>query len=261
MAANVSENWPLVTEAALKICSQARDRRLRFREHYQSVNALAYLWAWYFAALRWRQDRELNELEKDSIDKSLAEALDLLMDRWLICSQWAGVWASASAQSLAGYATRLATSAEALAKMADVPSAIACLKQHLEAELKDLEQRAVNGLMGINADDRQQVCGYYTALWIWNRLEPNRWEKAKLALRQRNRRQNSLGVDHIVAYDLWQSKLNMLRAAPPPGENVGEKIDELAPMVNELGNCMLLGKNFNISKSNKPLKQFLEGVY
>ena len=43
MAANVSENWSLVNEAATRICAQARDRGLRFREHYQSVNALAYL--------------------------------------------------------------------------------------------------------------------------------------------------------------------------------------------------------------------------
>jgi hypothetical protein len=32
-------------------------------------------------------------------------------------------------------------------------------------------------------------------------------------------------------------------------------------MVNELGNYMLLEKNLTISKSDKPLKQFLEGVH
>ena len=35
----------------------------------------------------------------------------------------------------------------------------------------------------------------------------------------------------------------------------------MVPVVNELGNCMLLEKNFNISKSNKPLKKFLEQVH
>lgn len=261
MAANVSENWSLVKEAACKICAHAKDRGLRFRDHYQSVNALAYLWAWYFTALRWRHERGLRELEKDSLDKSLAETLDLLMDRWLICSQWAGVWASASAQSLGGYATRLAACAQPLAKAPDVLNAIVELKQQLETEVKALEQAAVNGVMAINADDRQQVRGYYTALWLWNRLEENRWKKAKLALRQESRRRNSLEVDHIVAWDLWQSKLETLKAGAQLGDAVTEKIDELSPMVNELGNCMLLEKNFNISKSNKPLKQFLEGVH
>jgi 5-methylcytosine-specific restriction endonuclease McrA len=264
MAANISENWDLVVEAATRICAHARDRGLRFREHYQSVNSLAYLWAWYFAALRWRQQRKSKELEKDSLEKSLAATLDVLMDRWLICSQWAGVWTSASAQSLGGYANRLAVCALTLAEKPDVASAIGALSQQLQSEVKDMEQAAVNGLAAINADDRQQVRTYYTALWMWNRLEENRWEKAKLALRQKSRRQNTLEVDHIVAYDLWQSKLKVLQSKPSTGSAVvPEQLvsDESESGVNELGNCMLLDKNFNISKSNRPLKEFLEGVH
>ena len=137
MAANISENWTLVTESAIKICEQAKDRGLVFREQYQSVNALAYLWAWHFAALRWREERKLKEVEKDALDKSLKEALNLLMDRWLICSQWAGVWATSSAQNLAGYATRLATCAQSLANKPDSYTAVAGLKHQLESEMKD----------------------------------------------------------------------------------------------------------------------------
>jgi len=91
MAANVFENLPLVVEAVASICEKASDRELRFQEHYQSVNALACLWAWYFAALRWWQERKPEKLKRNSIDKSLNGALELLLDRWLICSQWAGV--------------------------------------------------------------------------------------------------------------------------------------------------------------------------
>ncbi len=261
MAADISENWMLLVEAATRICELARDRGLRFRVHYQSLNSVAYLWAWYFAALLWRQRRALRELEKDSLEKCLAEALDTTMDRWLISSQWAGVWASGSVQNLAGLAARLATCALALADKPDVASVIGALSQQLQSELKIIEQAAVNGLAAMNADDRQQVRGYYTALWLWNRLERNRWEKAQVALRQESRRENRLEVDHIVAYDLWQSKLNVLKQEAPTEDAVTEKIADFAPMVNQLGNCMLLEKNFNISKSNIPLKRFLEGVH
>jgi hypothetical protein len=94
MAANVSKNWHLVVDAATRISAHATDRGLRFREHYQSVNALSYLWAWYFIALRWGCQRKLKEVDKDALEKRLAEALDKYIDRWLICSQWAGVRAS-----------------------------------------------------------------------------------------------------------------------------------------------------------------------
>lgn len=263
MAANVSENWDLVVEAAADVCAHAKDRGLRFGEHYQSVNALAYLWAWYFAALRWHQEHKPAELDKDSLSKSLAAVLDSLMDRWLICSQWAGVWASASAQNLAAYATNLARCAKSLAAISDLPGAISMLRQLLESELKGIEQSAVNGLVTINADERQQVRVYYTALWVWNRLEPNRWEEAKVTLREKSRRQSSLEVDHIVAFNLWQSKVKTLLVEKTTGDQSPQQLttDEIAAAVNELGNCMLLEKNFNISKSDKPLREFLEGVY
>jgi hypothetical protein len=70
-------------------------------------------------------------------------------------------------------------------------------------------------------------------------------------------------VDHIVAVGLWENKLRTLPDALPTinGEPEGLQIDDLRPIVNELGNCMLLEKNFNISKSNRTLKSFLEVVH
>jgi 5-methylcytosine-specific restriction endonuclease McrA len=263
MAANVSKNWHLVVDAANRISAHAKDRGLRFREHYQSVNALSYLWAWYFIALQWGCQRRLKELDKDALEKRLADALDKYMDRWLICSQWAGVWASSSATSLGKYASGLATCSQGLSERSDVMSAVDALAGQIEADLKEIEQAAVNFLLTINADDRQQVRTYYTALWLWNRLDKTRWDSAKLALREKSRRKTSIEVDHIVACDLWDYKLALLPDTPPAidGEQHGLQIGDLRPRVNELGNCMLLEKNFNISKSNSTLKSFLEGVH
>jgi hypothetical protein len=261
MAADVSKNWHLVVDAATRISAYAKDRGLRFREHYQSVNALAYLWAWYFIALHWGSQRNLKETEKDALEKRLASALDKYMDRWLICSQWAGVWAASSATSIGKYASGLAACARDVADMDDIASAVGVLNGQMEADLKEIEQAAVSFLSTMNADDRQQVRSYYTALWLWNRLEKNRWDAAKLALRQKSRRQSSIEVDHIVGFNLWQSKLAALSPSETDGEPEGTPIDELSSKVNELGNCMLLEKNFNISKSKATLKSFLDGVY
>lgn len=263
MAADVSKNWHLVVDAATRISAHAKDRGLRFREHYQSVNALSYLWAWYFLGLHWADQRKLKETEKDALEKRLAAALDKYMDRWLICSQWAGVWASSSATNINKYASGLAACAEAMTKKPDLASAIDALASQMEADLKEIEQAAVNFLSTINADDRQQVRGYYTALWLWNRLDRARWKSAKLALRQKSRRRSSIEVDHIVAWDLWKTKLAELPDTPLTinGTPQGTLAEELSSKVNELGNCMLLEKNFNISKSNVSLKSFLDGVY
>jgi hypothetical protein len=256
MAANVSENWHLIVEAATRISEHARDRGLKFREHYQSVNALAYLWACYFIVLRWRDEKKLSETNKDALEKRLAETLDKFMDRWLVCSQWAGVWSSSSAPSLGKYASGMAACAAKLSEAVDAKSAVDTVTAQMEADLKEIEQAAVAFLSTMNADDRGQVRGYYTALWLWNRLDKTRWSSAKLALREKSRRKSSIEVDHIVAYDLWSGKLDALRKSQPELQ-----IEEFSSKANELGNCMLLEKNFNILKSNATLKAFLDRVH
>ena len=263
MAKNVSSNWHLVVDAATRISAHANDRGLRFRDHYQSVNALAYLWAWYFIAIYWQSQNKLKETDKDELEKRLAETLDKYMDRWLICSQWAGVWASASAANLSKYASGLATVAQGLTEKRDVASVIDALAGQIEADLKDIEQGAVNFILTMNADDRQQVRSYYTALWLWNRFDKTRWNSAEIALRRKGRRKTTIEVDHIVSWDLWKKKLESLSATPPllnadSQEPLGQ---DFPPRVNEIGNCMLLEKNFNISKSNKSLKNFLDEIH
>jgi hypothetical protein len=152
-----------------------------------------------------------------------------------------------------------------LAEMHRVGSIVDALAQQLKVELEGMEQAAANWLHGMNAYDRQAVRGYYTALWLWNRLDQDRWQKAKIALRQQRRAQSTLEVDHIVSWNLWRTKLAAHRAemetGGAPEQSVIEELIELNAKVNDLGNCMLLEKNFNISKSNRPLKEFLQGVY
>jgi hypothetical protein len=263
MADNVSKSWHLVVDAASRISAHAKDRGLRFREHYQSVNAISYLWAWYFIALNWAAQRKLSVPQQDALEKRLAESLDKYMDRWLICSQWAGVWASSSATNLTKYASGLALCAQDLVGNHDLGSAVNAMSTRIETDLQEIEQAAVNSLATMNADDRSQVRSYYTALWLWNRLDKTRWNSAKLALREKSRRKNSIEVDHIVAWDLWKSKVEVLSKASPgiDGGSNERSVEELMSEVNELGNCMLLEKNFNISKSNTGLKTFLDGVY
>jgi hypothetical protein len=70
-------------------------------------------------------------------------------------------------------------------------------------------------------------------------------------------------VDHVVAYSLWQTKIAEAREefeSKATGDK-GSNLDELIPRVNEIGNCMLLEKNFNISKSSRTLGEFLAEVY
>lgn len=258
MAEHISAHWDLVVESISRVSELLMRRQLRFGHHYQSQSSIAVLWAWTFCAARWRYSKNLSELDRDAFDKSVDEALDTFADRWLVCSQWAGRWAAGSSDAVGGYATRLANCGSRLSETKRHANAAAQLLQHLESEVRGLEQDAIaNGLAAMRATDRKQVRTYYTALWIWNRLDQRRWQQAKLVLREGRKKDSKIEVDHVVAYELWKQRAQDNDIATADGAHS----DELQQAVNELGNCLLVEKSFNISKSKQPLSEFLSKVH
>ena len=61
------------------------------------------------------------------------------MDRWFLCSQWAGRWAMRSAETVAGYAKGLSSCAKAVGALLDPDAATKHLREYVEAEVKALE--------------------------------------------------------------------------------------------------------------------------
>jgi hypothetical protein len=128
------------------------------------------------------------------------------------------------------------------------------LSDRFQAFVKELEPDAANGVSSLTAPSRERVSVYRTPLWIWHRLDAKRWEMSCIPL-QVGRGKASLDVDHTVAYALWDRRLN---AGLPKG--IEDRADALR-VVNRLGNCSLLAKTFNISKSDKTLRSFMEQVH
>ena len=109
-------------------------------------------------------------------------------------------------------------------------------------------------MTALAASSRERVSIYRTALWIWHRLNDKRWAMSSIPLRVGKSKPN-LDVDHAVAYALWEKKL---KAGLPAA--IGDP-NEAILLVNLLGNCSLLEKSFNISKSEKTLQSFMEQVH
>ncbi len=71
--------------------------------------------------------------------------------------------------------------------------------------------------------------------------------------RWRSRLKATLDVDHLVSVSVWEKRLQARR-----GDSAGADLVEL---VNEIGNCWLMEKNFNCSKSDRPLLDLLSQVH
>lgn len=255
MAMNLSENWDTFTGAIKAVSSVVWRRGYLYHQHYQSLNSIFILWSWQYIADLWLVNHPLRELERDAFIKRIDATLNQFVDRWLLGSQWAGRWAVASAETIVGYAKRLSDCAK-LVHVASAPDeAVKLLHAFLETEVKTLEIDAITGIQAIQVRRRELVRVYYSPLWIWHRLNFSRWKVSKIQLRTVKTGTMSLDVDHSVAHAIWEKKIE---TALPDG--VTEK-DEALAIINQLGNCSLLEKSFNISKSARTLKSFLEEVH
>jgi hypothetical protein len=84
-------------------------------------------------------------------------------------------------------------------------------------------------------------------LWLWHRLDAQRWKASALPLRESKRGSLSFDVDHVVAVKLWETLPG--GKAQADSEDEGElSADDLSTTMNALGNCCLLEKSFNIAK-------------
>jgi hypothetical protein len=123
-----------------------------------------------------------------------------------------------------------------------------------EAIVESLTPKATEIVTSISASGRERVAIYRNPLWVWHRLDTDRWEKSQIQMRL-GRRKATCEVDHIVSFSLWKDKLD---AGLPNG--ISDE-DEALSLANKLGNCALLEKNFNISKSKQSLRSFLSQIH
>jgi len=120
--------------------------------------------------------------------------------------------------------------------------------------VENLTAEAATYVGSVSAPGRDRVGIYRNLLWVWHRLDADRWEKSQVQLRV-GKKKATCEVDHVVSFSLWKDKL----VSGLPKEVTDE--DEAAALANKLGNCALLEKNFNISKGKKGLKSFLSQIH
>ncbi len=256
MASDLARRWALIRRAVISGLDTVRGRDLEYGSagHYSSTNALAVVWAWLYVAYEWEEQRPLSVLQRDAFEKSVDALLARSIDRWLVCSQWAGRWAGSSVATFAGYAKGLNEDFVACATVPTAEGVVRVLGERLTRLVSDLESDATNFVTALSAGSRERVSVYRNALWLWHRLEATRWGMSSIPLRVGKRAPN-LDVDHAVSFALWQRRLET--GLPV---NVGDRAEGVA-VINLLGNCCLLEKSFNISKSDKSLASFMSQVH
>lgn len=256
MASALSRGWKTVCDSFTSGAGSLAQRELVYgpRGHFYSLYALAVLWAWLYIAETWKNDHKLGELGRDDFDKRCHDSFASYIDRWIMCSQWAGTWSESSTTTVEAYAKSLTELSRSVEKCDDPLQAHQEWDQCFGKFVENLAAAATNYVATVSAPSRERVAIYRNLLWVWDRLESDRWEKSQVQLRVGKSKATS-EVDHVVSFALWKTKVQ----SRLPKDITDE--DEAAALANKLGNCALLEKNFNISKSDKPLKSFLSQIH
>ncbi len=257
MARDLSKHWKEVTESLELLVRKIADRNLRFGQNAQfnSLNSVIVLWTIVFNTYKWLKEHSQSHLQRDSFEKSLEQALVSALDRWIVCSQWAGLWTNST--SMAKFAKELASDQPEYCNANLVSEAVAVTRNRLDSLVAEIVSEAGSYVQQMSVDRREQVSRYNTMLWIWHRLNVDRWEASQVQLRTGKHKSCDLDVDHCVPFSLWCGYVDQLGLA----DDDYEQRADYSSVINSIGNCTLLEKSFNVSKSAQSFRNFLQQVH
>jgi hypothetical protein len=241
-------------------------------EQQGSFNALIVFFTWFRLVFdRLEAFYGLPVAENDSLEKKLYERAIKFLDRWVFSSQWANVWGDAAVLNFQNYANDLNDCHTSLRGCNSV-NFIEVVDKGITVLMSRISAKAIDQVNNIVVRDRTRVHTYYPFLWVWHRLDEKRWKNSSIQMRTARRHTGKLEVDHTVADAWWKRLVNNDiegKLATFGGSNeertlvapVGfESSVEALAFINSIGNCSLLDKSFNVSKSDKPMWNFLQEV-
>ena len=272
MAGAVAATWNALTGRISEGLEILTDRELL--EDRGSFNAVIVFLTW----LRLVSDRlnaitsSLRLAQKDDIEKEVARRRARFADRWIFVSQWANLWGEHSARNLQDLATDLTTIAKELRQSAQYDF-LATVDNTVQRLMDRVTRRATANTAALVVRDRSRVHQYYGLLWIWHRLDAARWKSSSIPMRTGRKRTSKLEVDHAIA-DAWWNRLILKLTAEKRAQFTGpeeeklrlapdgfQSVFEATSFINSLGNCSLLDKSFNVSKSDQSMWSFLAQVH
>lgn len=248
-------------------------------ENITSKNAVIVFMTWLHLAKEWRREHGLKVKDDDDYEKKIRILIDSYLDRWLFASQWSTVWSVNAVQNFRAFAEKLSNTRKALRSISGYENAVGELSNVFARLIDDVKDEATRYVRDLTVPHRSKVYRYRSLLWVWHRLDATRWKMSEIQMRlDRIRAKNRLEVDHTVADAYWKRLIDSEIKKKLDGISISaddeapaltvevspdgfESKDEAVSFINTVGNCALLEKSFNISKSDEPMWYFLKDVH
>lgn len=246
MANWLYQEMDAIRAAFEKVLTVLGEQGIRYGEVYRSTNALAVLLACATGHELLRKKLQVSTTDGIGADLAVTTFLESTSEAWLVLSQWADEWAKGTDETMARYAKVIAEKWTSLDGAATLASAQLSWSTVLESSFVELRLKSLSYIQKLEIEERGQVRIYRLPLWVWNRLNPVRSKHSGILLRDSAKGKISVEVDHVISWSYWEARFN--------GNS-----DQLK-VANQIGNCALLEKTFNISKGKNSLDVWLNKV-
>lgn len=269
MAEQLSSDWLSISDCANHVVRILEQRQLQ--EMVGSFNAIAVATALYypFNATYLEIEKRLNVAEKHNLRSETDTVFGQFLDRWILSTEWAGTWGDIS--HFQEFASFLWSIREDYLTCTDTTSLVAKLEKSCNNLLNQVTNQSIQSIEVINEKATNRVYRYHSLLWVWHRLSKDRWEYSKIPIQETKKKTTKLEVDHTVSSSYWENGINSLddnmidntlKELSKQGitfdaaDYIGFR-EQIITSINSIGNCSLLKKSFNISKSANTMHSFL----
>lgn len=264
------EYWDFIKQA-IKECKETFENHKLNECFLRSFSAFNIICGWNFVALISSKIIQGRIRETECrFDTQLNIAFDYFIDKWYFTTVLSGTWSKTD--NYKNYTSDLCYLYKSIENITIAGDAEAKLTEILKNWLSKLLPTTISRIEDLRAYNRWEVIGYRNVLWLWNRLEKDRFEVVKKPMK-RKYSTPKIEVDHAIPIEIWNKKVEVeypfVESKLPGTEQEKEiRIDDLdfnrsklIQWINSIGNCSLLLRSHNRSKKEVQFGDFLKDVY
>jgi hypothetical protein len=260
--------WDVIKDVIIYCKDKFEDRKLS-ECFSRSFNAFYVICCWKFIAeLSYIQNEGRKRETECKFPTQINDSFDKFIDRWYFETLLSDTWSRTD--SFANFISQLCILYSKIKFCTDTNQSLELLNGLLVDLLQNLKQSSINRINSIRAFNRQEVIAYRNLLWLWNRLNNNRYAETQKPMKRKSA-VPKWEVDHSIPVVIWEDKIK--KTYPDAiDRTTGQDISfivadtvftrsSLLSYINLMGNCSLLLRSHNRSKKAESLGDFLRDIY
>lgn len=247
VAAFLASNWETISSQIGNAARLLRQHNLMFGSQYFSLHGFTILASWMIIGRLWANRRGASSCaEQVKFDSLFGAWIGGCVDRLIMACQWAS--------SLGNYDGDLNKLNSTLKNAKGFEDAYLAMADWMTEQIKKHAETAKVSINGLERATRAGVSAYTTQLWCWQRLDVDRMRISEMLAREQGGiTAGAPNVDHCVSYSFWEEYVGRFPDSPKGSDVYNSRIAK----INQLGNCNVLCKEINCSKSSTTMREFL----